>query len=66
MGVRSNLQAHTECVTFFKETERPFSIREWIKKEEGEGWLFLSYPFESREKIAPLMVLWTTIERRIH
>ena len=61
MGVRSNLQAHTECLTFFKEAERPFSIREWVKEEENEGWLFLSSPPELREEIAPLMSLWTAI-----
>jgi type IV secretory pathway TraG/TraD family ATPase VirD4 len=61
MGVRSNLQAHTECLTFFKEAERPFSIREWVKEEESEGWLFLSSPPELREEIAPLMSLWTAI-----
>jgi type IV conjugative transfer system coupling protein TraD len=61
MGVRSNLQAHTECLTFFKETKRPFSIREWVKKEKNEGWLFLSSPPQLREEIAPLMALWTSI-----
>jgi type IV conjugative transfer system coupling protein TraD len=61
MGVRSNLQAYTECLTFFKEAERPFSIREWVKEEESEGWLFLSSPPELREEIAPLMSLWTAI-----
>ncbi|MBX9806056.1 MAG: type IV secretion system DNA-binding domain-containing protein [Alphaproteobacteria bacterium] len=61
MGVRSNLQAHTECITFFKETDRSFSIREWVQDEKNEGWLFLSSPPQLREEIAPLMTLWTSI-----
>jgi type IV conjugative transfer system coupling protein TraD len=61
MGVRSNLQAHTECITFFKETDQSFSIREWVQDEKNEGWLFLSSPPQLREEIAPLMALWTSI-----
>jgi type IV conjugative transfer system coupling protein TraD len=61
MGVRSHLRASLDALELFGETDTPFSIRDWISKEEEKGWLFLSSPPECREEMASLMSLWTSI-----
>jgi type IV conjugative transfer system coupling protein TraD len=61
MGVRSHLRACIDGLELFEETDQPFSIRDWVSDEGGEEWLFLSSPPETREEIASLMSLWTSI-----
>ena len=61
MGVRSHLRACVDGIELFDETNQPFSIRDWVSDEFGEEWLFLSSPPETREEMASLMSLWTSI-----
>lgn len=61
MGVRSHLRACVDGLELFEETDQPFSIRDWVSNEGREEWLFLSSPPETREEMASLMSLWTSI-----
>lgn len=61
MGVRSHLRGAVDCLELFKDSSSPFSIRQWVKEEKGDGWLFLSSPPENREEMAKLMSVWTSI-----
>jgi type IV conjugative transfer system coupling protein TraD len=61
MGVRSHLRGSIDSLELFEDTEDPFSIRSWVKEDEGEGWLFLSSPPEHREEMSSLLSLWTSI-----
>lgn len=61
MGVRSHLRACVDGLELFEETDQTFSIRDWVNNEGGEEWLFLSSPPETREEMASLMSLWTSI-----
>ncbi len=61
MGVRSHLRGSIDSLELFEDTENPFSIRSWVKEDEGEGWLFLSSPPEHREEMSSLLSLWTSI-----
>jgi type IV conjugative transfer system coupling protein TraD len=61
MGVRSHLRGSIDSLELFEDAERPFSIRSWVKEDQGEGWLFLSSPPEHREEMATLLSLWTSI-----
>lgn len=36
----------------------PFSIRDWIKKDSGDGWLFVSSRADSHRSIRPLLSMW--------
>ena len=61
MGVRSHLRGNVDCIELFQDTEQPFSIRKWVKEDQGEGWLFLSSHSELREQLSVLLSLWTSI-----
>jgi type IV conjugative transfer system coupling protein TraD len=61
IGVRSTLGVNIKCLELLKETDSPFSIREWMKEEEGDSWLFLASVPEMREVLKPLLTAWTTI-----
>lgn len=61
IGVRSTLGVNIKCLELLKETSSPFSIREWMKEEEGNSWLFLASVPEMREVLKPLLTAWTTI-----
>lgn len=61
MGIRSHLRGSIDSLELFEDTENPFSIRRWIKEDEGDGWLFLSSPPEHREEMSRLLSLWTSI-----
>ena len=45
----------------FEDTELPFSIRSWVKEDQGDGWLFLSSPPEHREEMSSLLSVWVSI-----
>ncbi|MGV8948894.1 MAG: type IV secretion system DNA-binding domain-containing protein [Candidatus Paracaedibacter sp.] len=61
MGVRSHLRGSIDSIELFEDTEQPFSIRDWVKADQGEGWLFLSSHSELREELSVLLSLWTSI-----
>lgn len=61
MGVRSHLRGSIDSIELFKDTAHPFSIRSWVKEDQGDGWLFLSSPPEHREEMATLLSVWISI-----
>lgn len=61
MGVRSHLRGSIDSLELFEDTTNPFSIRSWIKEDQGEGWLFLSSPPEHREEMSNLLSVWASI-----
>ena len=42
-------------------TEKPFSIREWVRDEHNDSWLFVLSREDVRESIRPLMSMWLGI-----
>ncbi len=61
IGVRSTLGVNIKCLEVLKDTDTPFSIREWMKEEDGDSWLFLASTPEMREMLKPLLTAWTTV-----
>lgn len=61
MGVRSHLRGNIDSIELFEDTTTPFSIRSWVKEDQGDGWLFLSSPPEHREEMSSLLSVWTSI-----
>ena len=39
-------------------SSNPFSIRDWIKQDSGDGWLFVSSRADSHRSIRPLISMW--------
>lgn len=42
-------------------TEEPFSIREWVKDEHNDSWLFVSSRADVHESVRPLISMWLGI-----
>ncbi len=62
-SVRSVASSFLECLEYLKDTENPFSIKQWIKKED-DSWLFISCKPSQRASIAPLITSWISIAVR--
>lgn len=60
-GVRSHLRGSMNSLELFEDTTNPFSIRSWVKNDQGDGWLFLSSPPEHREEMSNLLSVWVSI-----
>lgn len=56
-SVRSVACSFVECLEHLKDTDEPFSIRNWIK-EEDDSWLFLQCKPQERALIRPLLAAW--------
>jgi len=50
-----------KCMDVLRDTNNPFSIRQWVKEEGEDDWLFLSSPTEMREALQPLISAWLSI-----
>lgn len=62
ISIRATLAANVKCLEWLKETQEPFSIRQWIEDESNKGgWLFLASVPEMREAMKPLLTAWTSI-----
>lgn len=62
VSVRATLSSNIKCLEWLKETKNPFSIRDWVSKEDENGsWLFLASVPEMREALKPLLTAWTSI-----
>jgi hypothetical protein len=59
-SVRLTLGAHLKSLSFFQESPNPFSVRQWVRKEKDQSWLFLSSTTSLKECLAPLFSLWMT------
>jgi type IV conjugative transfer system coupling protein TraD len=56
-SIRSVASTHLECLENLKDTNNPFSIREWLKSE-NDSWLFLHCLPSQRAILRPLMAAW--------
>jgi type IV conjugative transfer system coupling protein TraD len=56
-SIRSVASTFLECLENLKDTEEPFSIREWLAKDDS-SWLFLQCTPNHRSILKPLMTAW--------
>ncbi len=63
-SIRSVASSHLGCFEYLKDTENPFSIREWSKKEDDESWLFLFCKPSQRSSLNPLISSWLSLSMR--
>jgi type IV conjugative transfer system coupling protein TraD len=62
VSIRATLSTHITCLEWLKESNTPFSIRQWIDQEHSDGGcLFLASVPEMREALKPLLTAWTSI-----
>ena len=65
LSVRAMLTAHLSALEFLPDTGKPFSIRDWISKEDGEegagGFLFLTSRGDQHASLRGLISTWLEI-----
>ena len=61
LSVRAMLTANLSAFEFLPDTGRPFSIREWIGKEDGDGFLFLTSRGDQHASLRGLISTWLEI-----
>lgn len=61
-SARSVACVYCRPLTYLPElTAKPFSIREWIRNEKNDSWLFVSSRADVHESIRPLISMWLGI-----
>ena len=61
LSVRAMLTAHLGALELLPDTGTPFSIREWISKEDREGFLFLTSRGDQHASLRGLISTWLEI-----
>ena len=61
LSVRAMLTANLSALEFLPDTGKPFSIREWISGEDGDGFLFLTSRGDQHASLRGLISTWLEI-----
>ena len=61
LSVRAMLTAHLGALEFLPDTGKPFSIREWISRDDGGGFLFLTSQGDQHASLRGLISTWLEI-----
>ena len=65
-GVRSMLSTHLAALRLMGEEGKPFSIRNWIAEEHGDGCLFLTSHGEGHSRLKGILSAWIEIAMNAH
>jgi len=60
-SIRAVASNYLKCFQYLEDTQDPFSIRNWVEKESGDGWLFLATTPLKRSVVCPLLSSWYTV-----
>ncbi len=61
ISIKSVLATYLKSMKYIKDEANPFSIRQWIKNEKGNNWLFISSLDDRHETLKPLITAWLDI-----
>ena len=61
LSVRAMLTANVSALEFLPDTGTPFSIREWVSGEDGDGFLFLTSRGDQHASLRGLISTWLEI-----
>lgn len=57
-SIRSVASTFLDCLECLEDAEHAFSIREWLKDEDQDSWLFLHCTPSQRMAVGPLLSTW--------
>lgn len=60
-SIRAVASSFLECLDLLPDTKSPFSIRDWVAKENDGSWLFLTCTVRQRASLLPLVSAWLSI-----
>lgn len=58
ISVRGVLVSFVRSLKFLKESKNGFSIKEWVKDDSGDGWIFITSNKSIHEVSKPLITTW--------
>ena len=61
LSVRAMLTANVSALEFLPDTGTPFSIRQWVAREDGDGFLFLTSRGDQHASLRGLISTWLEI-----
>ena len=61
LSIRATLANQLQCFKLLKQTEEPFSVRDWVQNKENQNWLFLTAKSDQRETLRPLISTWLDV-----
>ena len=60
ISVRATLNTQIKALKYIEDTDKPFSIRDWIATND-DSWLFITASPDQRETLSPLICAWIDI-----
>jgi type IV conjugative transfer system coupling protein TraD len=63
-SIRAVAASFLECLELFEDTDTPFSIREWVAKENDDSWIFFTSTVGQRAALLPILSAWFSIAMR--
>jgi type IV conjugative transfer system coupling protein TraD len=61
MSLKMTIQNQLEPFMFLRDDGPKFSIRDWVKDEASDSWLFISTTETQADAMRPLLSLWTNL-----
>ncbi|NNM43164.1 MAG: type IV secretion system DNA-binding domain-containing protein [Chlamydiae bacterium] len=60
-SIRAMLASFVESLELLKDTQTPFSIKNWVQNNSEDSWLFLHCTVQQRASVIPLLSTWVSI-----
>jgi type IV conjugative transfer system coupling protein TraD len=60
MSLKMTVQNQLESFRFLDDTGPSFSLRDWVRNEESDSWVFITARESQRDAMKPLLSLWIT------
>ncbi len=60
-SIRGIIGTYTHALRYLKSSSDTFSIRDWVKDDNDDSWVFVSTTAEQADTLAPLMTVWFEI-----
>ena len=63
LSIKATLSTYCKALMYLKDdTKGPlFSIRKWVEKDEGDGWLFIASNAQKIDALKPLISVWLDV-----
>ena len=60
-SIRSVACSFIQCLEFLKDTDNPFSIRDWVQGDKEDSFLFICSSVAQRDTLRPLVSTWLSV-----
>lgn len=60
MSLKMTVQNQLEAFRFLHDSGDSFSLREWVRQEDSDSWVFITARESQREAMKPVLSLWIT------